>query len=134
MPITKRTVLTAGSNYGRPFVGSVNHPAQIRVNVALLTSREVDAYGYLKPGVPLAKTGILVGAAPAYVYGVVPEPIKVAESNAGADLTAAGNVEVTVHTHGQVNRAIIEDNLGAVLTANEIAGFVAAGSHINLME
>lgn len=67
------------------------------------------------------------------VYGVTTGPAKVAVTNAVGDLAAAGTVEVTVATMGQVNRAILEDNLGRVLTAAEIAGFSVAGSLLKLL-
>lgn len=132
MPMRRRTVTTPDNIYGRPFVGPTNHPSQIAVNIAVLTTAEVDADGYIKPGVPLSAAGALVGAGVA-VHGVVPEPIKVATSNVAGDLTAAGVVQLTVMTIGQVNRGIIESNLGRVLTANEIAGFGLAGCLVKLL-
>jgi hypothetical protein len=127
---------TPGDVYGNPFRGPVIHTAQIRINVTLLTSAEVDAQGYLKPGVIFsdAVPGVLVGAAPAYAFGVVIEPIKVAAGNDAGSLAAASAAfEIGVGTFGQVNQDVIEDNLGRVLTANEIAGFVRAGSKLNLL-
>lgn len=124
---------TAGDSvYASPFVGPVNHTAPLPVNIAALTTAEVDADGYIKPGLPLAADGTTVGAAER-VYGIVIEPIKVAESNASADLTAAGTVTLTVATMGQVNRDVIESNLGRVLTANELAGFNLGGCHIAII-
>lgn len=140
MPVRyKPSVSAAGTIYGRPFVGPTHHPSQIAVNITLLTANEVDSQGYLKPGVPFTAAGILVGVAPAFVHGVVPEPIDVLFLRPfdgltfAAALAAAGTQQITVMTIGQVNRKIIEDNLGRVLTANEIAGFSAAGSLVKLL-
>lgn len=126
---------TAGTaNYGNPFTNPIEAVEHVKVDVSGLTTDEVDANGYLKPGVPLAKTGILVGASPAFVYGVVFEAVKIVPVN--PTNTTLGNVTVdplvAVGVIGSVNRDIAEDNLGRALTANEIAGFDAAGSKIAL--
>lgn len=123
---------TADDVYGHPFRGPLDHTHQMAVNIAALTTREVDAQGYLKPGVPLAVDGTTVGAGER-VFGVVPEPVKVAASNSGTDLTAAGIVQIVVGIEGVVNRHVIEDNLGGALTADEIAGFALAGSQLVLL-
>jgi hypothetical protein len=114
-------------------VGPVNHTSQIAVNIAALTAAEVDSKGWLKPGVPLEKDGTLILAAAGIVHGVTIEPLKVANGNAAGDLTAAGVQQIAVATICQVNRAIVEKNLGRVLTANEIAGFGLAGSLVKLL-
>lgn len=134
MPMSRRALTTAGQGYGRVFRGVLEHTHQIPVNITALTSAEVDADGYIKPGVPLQKTGALITGAAQIVFGVVPEPIKVANSNSAPDLAAASNAfQLAVGDIGQVNRAIIEDNLGRVLTANEIAGFDLAGCMVKLL-
>ena len=131
MPISIDTV-AGGTSYANPFVGPVDHPAAVRVDVSGLTSDEIDQNGYLKPGVPLDRDGVLVGTGVA-VYGVSLEPIKVAASNAAADIAAATDVDVALGLVGAVNRAVIEDILGRALTADEIAGFAAGGSKIQLI-
>lgn len=134
MPMSARVRTVAGQGYGRPFRGPVDHTAQIAVNVTALTVAEVDADGYIKPGVVLQKNGTLITAAAQIAYGVVPEPIKVANSNSAPDLAAASAAfQLAVGVIGMVNRAIMEDNLGRVLTANEIAGFDLAGSTLKLL-
>lgn len=134
MPMSRSAVAVAGQGYGRPFRGKVEHTAQIPINVTALTTAEVDADGYLKPGVPFEADGTLILAAAGIVFGVSIEPIKVAKSNSAPDLAAASAAfQIGLGTIGQVNRAIIEDNLGRVLTANEIAGFGLAGSLIKLL-
>jgi hypothetical protein len=127
-PISSRTVSTGDETYPLVFVGPVDHPAPVEIDPANFTANEIDADGYLKPGVPLEADGTLVGAAPAFVYGCNIEAVKVAESNSGADLAAADPVVVNVATICQVNRDLLEDVLGRALTANELAGFAAAGS------
>lgn len=133
-PLKRNTVLTAGEVYALPFVGPINHTHTLAVDITALTVDEIDADGYLKPGLPLDAAGALVGVAPAYVFGVTIEPLKVAESNSAADIAAAGTVDIAVATIGQVNRAVAEDILGRALTANEVAGFAAAGSTMKLLE
>jgi hypothetical protein len=123
-----------GRAYSNPFIGGVDHPAQIKVDVSGLTIDEVDEFGYLKPGVPLAKTGILVGADPAFVYGMTFEAQRIVAVNPTNDILAAITVDpiITINTVGHANRDVIEDNLGRALTANEIAGFDRAGCKIAL--
>lgn len=124
---------TGGIGYGNPFIGGVNHPAQIAVDVSGLTTDEVDQYGYLKPGVPLTKTGVLVGSG-AFVYGVTIEAQKIVPDNPTDVTLAAVTADpiITVNTVGHVNRDVIEDNLGRALTADEVTGFDLAGSKIAL--
>jgi hypothetical protein len=113
------TETAGGDNYGNPFIGKVEHVVSIDVNIANLTDDEVDAQGRIKPGTPLAADGTTVGAAEA-VYGVVIEAIKLTEGN---DALRTGTFQIAVCTHGLINRDVCEDNLGRVLSANEIAGF-----------
>lgn len=130
MPIAINS--TAGAVAHAPvFVTGPLNTDVVKVDVSALTSAEIDTYGYLKPGVPLLQTGLPVTAGGA-VYGVTIEAIKVAASNAGADIAAAVDPFVAVGTIGTVNRDIAEDNLGRVYTAAEIAGFGLAGSTLKL--
>lgn len=132
MPMKVTATATAGEVHPNPFVGPINHTVGIQVDVSTLSTDEVDQYGYLKPGVPLTSGGILVGAAPAFVFGCVVEAVKVADDNSNlAGVTT--DVEVAVATICQINRDILEDSLGRVLTANEIAGFDRAGSKCVLL-
>lgn len=132
MPMRQRVLTVPGTVYGRAVVGVAEHTAQRPINVAVLTVNEVDVDGFLKPGVPFDRTGALV-AGVASVFGVTLEPIRVAASNDAASLTAAGIVEVTLQTIGQVNRKIAEDDLGRAYTAPEVAGFDLAGSKLVLL-
>lgn len=133
MPLAIENI-AGGQAYVNPFIGGVDHPAQIKVDVSGLTTDEVDAFGYLKPGVPLTKAGILVGAAPAFVYGVTFEAQKIVPANPTNVTLAAVTADpiITVNTIGHLNRDAAEDNLGRAYTADEIAGFDAAGSKIAL--
>lgn len=125
---------TAGGMSGaNVFIGGVNHPAQIKVDVSGLTTFEVDTFGYLKPGVPLTKTGTLVGSG-GFVYGVTIEAQKIVPDNPTNTTLAAVTVDpiITVNTVGHVNRDVAEDNLGRAYTSDEVTGFDTAGSKIAL--
>lgn len=132
MPITVEDVASESNTYGKPFVGpGAQYTDVVKLDVSDMGSNEVDSGGYLKPGLPLAKDGNLIGSA-VPVYGVTLESVKVATGNTDAILDAATDCFVTVGTVGVVNRDIMEDNLGRALTSDEIAGFDLAGSQIHL--
>lgn len=135
MPISVKEV-AGGSNYGNPFVGKPGPPTHIKLDVSNMTEDEVDEFGYLKPGVPLTSAGVLVGAGPAFVYVVIQEAIKLPLAvlpATNASLAAeTGDPLIAAPTSGLVNRDVAEDNLGRAYSANELAGFVAAGSNFNL--
>lgn len=122
---------TVGSvTYGAPFVGPMQHTAAINVDLSALTAAEIDAKGWLKPGIPLSKAGALVGVG-VKVFGVVIEAAPVAADNATATIAALGVVPVVVGVLGAVNQDIAEDNLGRAYTAEEVAGF--AGTPLALL-
>lgn len=124
-------VATAGGVAHAPvFVGKILNTDVVKVDISALTAFEIDADGYLKPGVPFLKTGLPVTAGP--VYGVTIEAIKVAADGAAATIAAAVDCFVALGTIGTVNRDIAEDNLGRAYTAAEIAGFDLAGSKLHL--
>jgi hypothetical protein len=131
MPFRVTQDAGAGASYGNPFVGPIDHTVAIDVDLTAMTTGEIDAYGYLKPGIPLLKTGAKVTAGA--VFGVTVEAIKVAADNAGATIAALGTIRVAVATVGQVNQDVCEDNLERVFTAAEIAGFNLAGSKLVLL-
>lgn len=135
MPLKITTITAGGQQDVGPglFIGPVNHTHTLLIDPSNFTTAEVTAQGYLKAGIPLEKDGTLLDAALDVVYGITVEPVKIAKSNSAADLTAAANTDVAVATICQVNRAIIEDELGRVLTANELAGFDLAGSTVKLL-
>lgn len=126
---------TAGGLAHAPvFVGKILNTDAVVVDISDLTVDEVDADGYLKPGVPFSKAGDLVGAA-VPVWGVTIESIKLPHATippTNASLTAdVGTCQVAVG-FGLVNRDIAEDNLGRAYNANEIAGFDLAGSNCRI--
>ena len=130
MPLSIKS--TAGGMCHAPVnVGQILATDVVKVDLSDLSSNEIDSNGFLKPGVPFAKDGELVGSAVA-VYGVTIAATKVANSNSSGDIAAAVDCFVTVMTHGVVNRDIAEDNLGRAYTANEIAGFALGGSNLTL--
>lgn len=133
MPVIFTTASGSGTTYGNPFLGPLDHTAQISVNLALLTNAEIDDHGYVKPGIPLTKAGILVAGSPAFVYGVTVEAIKVANDNLSGTISALGSQDIAVGTVGEVLQQMCADNLGRALTANELAGFDRAGSKLVLV-
>lgn len=129
MPINIETT-SRGLAHSPVFVGQITGTDVVKVDISDLSDKEVDPDGYLKPGVPFAKDGNLVGNA-VPVWGVTIEPIKIATGNTDAILDAATDCFVTVG-FGLCNRDIMEDNLGRALTSDEIAGFDLAGSNCRL--
>jgi hypothetical protein len=121
-------VREGGSDYTSPFVGPVNHTAQISVDITALTDDEIDADGYLKPGVPLKADGTLVSGSGETILGVTIEPLKVAKSNSSEDIAAATSTfELAVATIGQVSKPRAEENLGRSYTSDEVDAFAASG-------
>lgn len=130
----KKTV--GGTTYGPVFIGAILGMQQVVVDVSTLTTDEVDADGWLKPGVAFQKDGTLVSGGGQFVYAVNPEP-----QNLRLDTIPPTNVSLAADTKtyplgmgtiGEVNRDIAEDNMGRAYTANELAAFNAAGSMIHL--
>jgi hypothetical protein len=134
MPL--RVVKTAGGTvYGPVFIGKILGMQQVVVDISELTIDEVDADGFLKPGVPFKKDGTLAdGTGGEFIYAVNPEPIRVVEYVPTNVLLAADTdtIPVGMGTIGEVNRDVAEDNMGRAYTANELAAFNAAGSMIHL--
>lgn len=124
------TTTTRGLIHSPVFVGQITGTDVVKVDLSTLSDEEVDADGYIKPGVPLAKDGTIVGSGVA-VWGVTIEAIKVASGGTDAILDAATDCFVTVG-FGLCNRDIMEDNLGRALSSDEIAGFALAGSNCRL--
>lgn len=124
MPITITPVVgSVVKDYVSPFVGPVNHQAAVKVVVTGLTNKEIDVRGYLKPGVPFLRTGVLPTLATVPIYGVTMEEVKVAASNSGPDIAAATAKSVAVALSGSINRKVAEDMLERAYTANELAAF-----------
>lgn len=136
MPLSiKRTVGT--TTYGPVFIGDILGMQQVLVDISELTTDEVDADGFLKPGVAFKKDGTLAdGTGGEFIYAVNPEPqnlrmavLPPTNGTLGADTRL---YPLGMGTIGEVNRDIAEDNLGRAYTANELAAFNAAGSMIHL--
>ena len=136
MPLAiKKTV--GGTTYGPVFVGPVMAMQQVVVDVSELSTDEVDADGYLKPGVAFKKDGTLAdGTGGEFIYAVNPEPQNLRLATIPPTNTSLSNDTKTfplgMATMGEVNRDIAEDNMGRAYTANELAAFNAAGSMIHL--
>jgi hypothetical protein len=125
-----------GTTYGPVFIGDILGMQQVLVDVSTLTTDEVDADGFLKPGVAFQKDGTLVSAGSGqFVYAVNPEPQDLQLATIPPTNTSLGNdvklFPVGMGTIGEVNRDIAEDNLGRAYSANELAAFNAAGSMIH---
>lgn len=128
-PIGIRDLTTAGEVHPSPFVGPINHTVAITVDVSTLSDDEVDANGYLKPGVILQQNGDLVNGTSQIAYGAVVEAVKVAADNSALG-SVTDDVQVAVALFCVINRDILEDSLGRALTSNELAAVNAAGSHV----
>lgn len=132
-PLTKRTLMTADTLLPAPFIDMGNGRAAVRLAAGAFTVNTIDAQGYLKAGTPLTRAGILPGVAPAFVYGSVVEPVKVADGNSAPQVAAAIVQTVGVTLDAVVNLAALEDVLGRALTADELAAYDRAGSQTTLV-
>lgn len=134
MPITV-TENAAVTAYGNPIIGNAGMLKHVKIDLSGLTEDEVDADGYLKPGVVLKESGglaILVGGAAGVIF-VVPEATKLAVTVPATNATLAaetGDHLIGVAGSGLVNRDIAEDNMGRAYTANELTSFETAGTHL----
>jgi hypothetical protein len=131
------TKTVGGTTYGPVFIGDIDHMQQVLVDISTLTTDEVDADGYLKPGVPFQKDGTLVSASSGqFVYAVNPEAQNLRMAvlpPTNATLAADTRTwPLGMGTMGEINRDIAEDNLGRAYTSNELAAFNAAGSMIHV--
>lgn len=133
MPINIDT--TAGGEAHSPvFVGEILNTDVVEVDISALSTSEVDAAGYLKPGVPFNKAGDLVATGEP-VWGVTIEAIKLPLGTIPPTDTTldndTGTCPVTIG-FGLINRDLAEDVLGRAYTADEIAGFDLAGSNCRI--
>src|SRR5262245_39081884 len=72
------TEVAAGTGYGNPMVGEVGNIKHVKLDLSNMTTAEVDADGYLKPGVLLQESAglaILIAGAAGVIF-VVPEATK----------------------------------------------------------
>lgn len=126
-----------GTTYGPVFIGDVLGMQQVVVDISALTTDEVDADGYLKPGVAFQKDGTLVSAGSGqFVYAVNPEPqnlrMAVLPPTNGTLSGDTRTFPVGMGTIGEINRDIAEDNMARAYNSNELVAFNAAGSMIHL--
>jgi hypothetical protein len=133
MPAKVTTTSAGAVDYGSHIVGPILFVHQMALVLTGFTTAEIDSLGYLKPGVPVEADGTLVNTTSQTIFGVTIEAIKVANGNAAGDISGAGTQQITVMTIGQVNKKIIEDNLGRVLSANELSAFAIGGCKIALL-
>jgi hypothetical protein len=126
---------TAVSTYDPPFLGEILAMEQVLVDISELTTDEVDADGWLKPGVPFKQDGTLADGS-GHIYAVNPEAqnlhMAVLPPTNGTLAADTRTYPLGMGTMGTVNRDIIEDNLGRALTANELTAFATAPCKINL--
>lgn len=114
MPI-QITTTTGGTAYADIRVGTNHNVHQAILDVSEITA---DAEGYYPPGLPLQASGAPIsGSSQTAKYVVGPEAVK----EQAADFF--GNVLLD----GSLNQDMMEDNLGRVLSANEIAALAAGG-------
>lgn len=127
---------TGTTTYGNPILpGTVKGMLQVVVDISELTTAEVDADGFLKPGVMFKSDGTQPDGS-GFVYAINPEPISIGHATippTDASLLAdTATIPIGMVTGGVVNRDIVEDNLGRSMTGNELAAIVAAGSDFTL--
>lgn len=115
--------------YQNPLIGPFT-VLNLKIDVSTLTTNEVDAYGYLKPGVLFYSDGdqVAAGEPP---YGVSFEPVKLSADD-NTTLATDDDVIIAVATNCVVNRDIAEDNLGRAYSADELAACLLAGSGVKL--
>ena len=126
---------TGTTGYGHPIVGDSLGLLQVVVDISELTIAEVDADGYLKPGVMFKSDGTQPDGT-GFLYAVNPEPIFIGHATIPpTDISLAADtatIPVGMVTAGILNRDVIEDNLGRAMTANEITAVTVAGSRFTL--
>jgi hypothetical protein len=136
MPLAITKTL-GGTTYVPVFIGDILGMQQVLVDISTLTTDEVDADGWLKPGVAFQKDGTLVSAGSGqFVYAVNPEPqnlrMAVLPPTNGTLAADTRTWPLGMGTIGEVNRDVAEDMMGRAYNSNELAAFNAAGSMIHL--
>jgi hypothetical protein len=131
-PIDIKSTATAGEIHPNPIVGKSDHTHAMRIDTSAVPAAYVDTRGYLKAGTPFRRGGLPITAPAQVVFGVVVETVRIHTNNTTLAATTR-DIDVALMTIGQVNRKILEDSIGRVLTADELAAFDAAGSTIKLL-
>lgn len=117
MPITVSTT-AGGASFIEVRGGAYNNVHQIKLSASALAASR-DANGYLPPGLPVQKAGTPVSGASQVAVVIGPEPVKL----------GAADIFANVILDGPLTRDAIEDNLGRVLSANELAALAAFSLH-----
>ncbi len=128
MPILIETT-TGGTAYPSPFLsdlaGNVIH---VKVDVSLLTTSQVDQYGYIKPGVVLPSHGGAFGSA----NGTAQVETATVAGTIGA--AGAGNVSVTItsdyYDDPYVVAVAVANDDTAALVAGKIRTALAADTNV----
>lgn len=131
MPFRRKALFSGGQHIPVPFVGPVEHTVSVPVDLSALTDDEITSDGFVKPGVPLTKAGILVASGS--VFGLTVDYVKVADDNAADTIAALGTVDIPVATICQVNQDVAEDILGRAYTGAELAGMAPGLSGVVLL-
>lgn len=134
MPMEMNKV-TGDTHYPDPFLTAFDS-VDLKIDVSTLTTDEVDSKGYLKPGVAFrlaSGVGVLVSGVSQVIFGVNRFPVKLVGRSDNASLSSDTNdITIAVVVRGTLSQATAEAILGRVYSANELAAFAAAGSHLLL--
>lgn len=128
MPILIETT-TGGTAYASPFLsdlaGNVIH---VQVDVSLLTTSQVDANGYLKPGVVLPSHGGAFGSA----NGTAQVETATVAGTIGS--SGAGNITVTITSDYYDDPYVVSVAVANDDTASQVAGKIrtALGADTNI--
>ena len=102
----------SGDNvYGNVMMSPVDAVVQIHADITALTTREVDANGYLKPGVLLTRAGALIAA----MTKSVPDAGTIASGGAGT--TGNGVISAVSGRYGAPAESIVVTMTGLGATA-----------------
>ena len=136
MPVTMNKKLVAGELHPTPFVGPIDHPATVTLDVSSMNTEVVDSQGYLKPGVLLTRAGKLLSDG----YPLT-SPVLAAASSGSSDAGHYGyagfifklaGIQYTVNANTKVAfsaaTAYGANKFGAVLVQIDVAGTASTKS------
>lgn len=132
MPLEIVSVV-GGTNYASPFVGSVDHTVHVKVDISGLTTDEVDADGYLKPGVPLTEEGLRIGVQAAAGTAVAAAVAGNTGNGTMGAVTVSAGAKAGVYTLTIIEPAanagafIVTDPDGIVIGNGDVAVAFSAG-------
>ena len=126
MPIRVDNIAAVpGSTFIDIRVGRSQGNHQVRVQPSLLGvagGASISPGGSLPPGLPILRTGAPVSAPGQSAWLIGPEAVLCP--------AGAGDFFANAFISGDFNRQAIEDNLGRVLTADELSALLAAGLRV----